>query len=607
MSRYSLALPSRLRRGGGRCRVVRSIIVTAMVAAALAALAGAAAAGEGSNAATPKRGGALKLLGTSDIFNLDTVSAYSTINSLIGRTFARQLLTYQSAPSFTQAIKLVPDIATAVPAMGSGISADAKTYTFTLRDGVMWDTTPPREVTASDFVREFKTLCNPASPVGAPGYYTSTILGMEAYCQGFAKIRPTVAAINAYIKSHRLDGVVAPDAKTVVFKLTKPAPDFLNIIAMSFSSARPVEYEKYVPDSAQMRQHTISNGPYKITSYVPTKSFALARNSSWKQASDPVRHAWVDSIQITEGLTAQSVQQQIEAGSGDMEWDVPGPPAQDLPRLIAAKDKRLVIGPSGSYDVSLPYYLVLNQYAGPMKSKLVRQAVATAVNKRVIVQLLGGSRINSVSNQMILPGNVGYVRSFNANPANTGTGNPAASKALLKQAGYANGLAIKFLSSTLDPSPRLAQALQSSLNAGGFKVEIISVTQADFYAKYLYVPSTAKRDVWDIGLSGWVPDWFGNNGRSVLQPLFTGAGPGSTDFGGYDNPVTSRLVESALTAKSQAEAAKFWTRANVQIMKDAGAVPLVSAKAAIFNSSRVQGCNFFFWTLSCDLTRIWLE
>jgi ABC-type transport system substrate-binding protein len=585
----------------------RALVAIAVLVLALSALTGAAGAREGSHAATPKRGGTLKLLGTSDIFNLDTVSAYYSASFLMGRAFTRQLLTYQSVPSFTEAIKLVPDIATAVPTAGNGISADAKTYTFTLRDGVMWDTAPPRQVTAQDFVREFKTLCNPASPVGAPGYYTSTILGMQAYCDGFAKVKPTVAAINGYIKGHALAGVVAKDAKTVVFTLSKPAPDFLNIIAMPFSSPRPVEYEKYVPDSAEMRQHTISNGPYKITSYVPTKSFTFARNPAWKQSGDPVRHAWVDAIQITEGLSAQSVQQQIEAGTGDMEWDLPGPPPQDLPRLVAANDKRLIIGPEGPYDVALYYYLVLNQYKGPMKNKLVREAVATAVNKQAIVQITGGPRISTVSNQMILPGNVGYVKNFNAFPANTGNGNAAASKALLKKAGYPNGVSIKLLASTNDPVPRIAQALQSSLNAGGFKVSIVPVTTADFYGKYLYQVSPAKRGVWDVAIPGWIPDWFGNNGRSVLQPLFTDPGVGTVNYGGYANPVTEKLIESALTAKSQAEAATFWTKANIQTMKDAPVVSLNASKAAVFVSSRVQGCNFFFWTLSCDITNIWLQ
>ena len=88
-----------------------------------------------------------------------------------------------------------------------------------------------------------------------------------------------------------------------MFKLLSPAPDFLNILAMGFCSARPVEYMKYVPDSAPMRQHMLSDGPYAITKYVPSKSMTLERNPAWKQSSDPLRHAYVDTITITEGLT----------------------------------------------------------------------------------------------------------------------------------------------------------------------------------------------------------------------------------------------------------------------------------------------------------------
>jgi peptide/nickel transport system substrate-binding protein len=579
----------------------------AVALAALVATTGVAGARDGSHAATPKRGGTLKLLGSSDIFNLDTVSAYYTVSTLIERAFTRQLVTYQSKPSFPDSIKLVPDVATSVPAPGKGISADGKTYTLKIRDGVMWDTSPARQVTSDDFVREFKTLCNPASPTGAPGYYTSTIVGMKAYCDGFAKVKPTVPAISAYVKGHPLAGVAAPDPSTLVFKLVNPAPDFNNILAMGFSSARPVEYEQYVPDSAPMRQHTISDGPYKITSYVPTKSFTFARNPAWKQSSDPIRHAYIDGMQVTEGLSAPSVQQQIEAGTGDMEWDLPGPPPQDLPRLISANDKGLVIGPPGPYDVALYYFLVLNQWKGPMKNKLVREAVATAVNKQAIVQITGGPKISTVSNQMALPGNVGYVKNFNAFPANKGTGNAAAAKALLVKAGFPNGLAIKFLVSTNDPAPRLAQALQSSLNAAGFKVTLVPVTQSDFYGKYLYAQVPATRGVWDLAMPGWIPDWFGNNGRSVLQALFTAPGPGSSNFGGYNSPVTNKLIDKALTAKTQADAAKLWTQANVQIQKDVGVVSLNASKAVIYNSKRVQGCNFFFFTLTCDPTNIWLS
>ncbi len=602
--------PSALHSPIGRARRRQGVWLVLLVAAAAVALAALTATGDaraGTRADTPTRGGELKLLGTSDVFNIDTVSAYYTVSNLLERAWTRQLVSYVNAPTFPGSIKLAADVAAALPVNGNGISADGKTYTFKIRQGVQWDTSPPRQVTADDFVREFKLLCNPISPVGAPGYFTSTIVGMKAYCDGFAKVKkPTVDGIAAYVSGHKLAGVVATDPSTLTFKLLQPAGDFLNILTMGFASARPVEYDKYLPDSAELRQHTIADGPYKITSYTATKGFTLARNPAWTQASDPLRHAYVDKITITEGLSSTSVQQQIEAGTGDMEWDIQ-PPSQDLPRLISAGDKGLILGPTGPYYVAIGYYLALNQYAGVMKKKLVRQAVATAVNKNSIVQILGGPKVNAISNQIIPPGNVGFVPGFNAYPANTGGGNAAASKALLAKAGYPNGLAIKILSSTSDPGPRVAQAIQSSLNAGGFKVTLVPVTQTDYYGKYLTQPSVAKKGAWDIALPGYIPDWFGNNGRSIVQPLFTNPGLGSTDWGGYDNPTENALVDKALTARTPAQANKLWAEAQTFVMKDAGYVPINVQKWPIYHSARLQGCNFFWYTLSCDVTNVWIK
>ncbi|MDP9256972.1 MAG: ABC transporter substrate-binding protein [Actinomycetota bacterium] len=607
MAQQSSPPHPRLLRTGDRFGARRRLIVAAAVLAlALSALAGAAGARDSRHAAGPTKGGTLKLLGTSDIFNLDTVSAYYTVSSLLERAFTRQLVSYPNAATFPASIKIVPDIATTVPTKGNGISADGKTYTFKLRSGVKWNTSPPRAVTAADFVLEFKMLCNPAAPNAAPGYFTSTIVGMKAYCDGFAKVKGTVPAIAAYVKAHPLAGVVAKDPQTLVFKLLSPAPDFLNILAMGFCSARPVEYMKYVPDSAPMRQHMLSDGPYAITKYVPTKSMTLDRNPAWSASSDPLRKAYVDHIEITEGLSSASVQQQLEAGTGDMEWDIQ-PPTQDLPRLISSNDKGLILGPAGPYFVATGYYIAMNEWAGPMKNKLVRQAVATAVNKNAIVQISGGPKVNGTTNQMILPGNTGYVPNFNAYPSNKGGGDPAGAKALLKKAGYPNGLPIKQLCSTSDPYPRICQSIQSSLNLAGFKVTIVPVTQADFYGKYLTQPSTAKRGVWDIAPPGWIPDWFGNNGRSTLQPIMTSPGPGASDYSGYNSPVTAGLIDKALTAPSQAAAAKLWGQANTQTMKDAATVPLNAQKWPVYHGSRVQGCSFFFFTLSCDPTNVWVQ
>jgi len=555
----------------------------------------------------PVKGGTLTLLGQSDIFNLDTTSGYYTVDNILERSFTRQLVSYPNAKSFLAQIKLEPDVATAVPSKANGgISANGRTYTLHLKKGVKWNTSPARQVTASDFVRGFKLLCNPASPTGAPGYYVSTIVGMDSYCTGFAKVKGTAPAIASYVNGHAVPGVVAKNALTLVFHLLKPAPDFSNILAMGFSSARPVEYMKYVPDSAEMRQHTISDGPYQIMKYVPGKEFQLDRNPAWSAKTDSLRHAYVDHMKVTEALTQDTVQQQIQAGTGDMDWDVT-PPSQSLPGLIASKDQRLVIGPEGPYYVALNTYLAMNQYAGPMKNKLVRQAAEYALNKNAIVQIFGGPRIATPANQVVLPGNVGYIQNYNPYPNKGGNGDPEKSKALLAKAGFPNGVPLKLLYATTEPAPRVAQSLQASLQKGGFKVTLVPTTGADFYGKFMLVPSTAKKGAWDIAAPGWIPDWFGNNGRSVIQPLFTKPGNGSSDFGGYNSPVTNRFVDRALTAPSADAAAAAWQKANAQIMKDAAVVPIEFQKFTAYHSSRVQGCVFWFFDINCDPTNVWLK
>jgi ABC-type transport system substrate-binding protein len=362
-----------------------------------------------------------------------------------------------------------------------------------------------------------------------------------------------------------------------------------------------------VPDSAIFRAHTLSDGPYQITSYTAGKSITLDRNPAWSAASDPLRHAYVSKINITEGLTADSVQQQLVAGTGDLEWDVV-PPAQDLPSLVAQKSTGLVIGPTaaGAASIALGTYLTLNQYAGPLKNKLVREAVAYAVNKNAIVQILGGKAVGSTTSQLVLPGNVGYIPNFSPFPDKNGSGDPAKAKQLLAQAGK-TGVTLKLLYSTTDPMPRVAQSLQASLDAAGFHVKLISATQSDFYGKYLESPPTAQRDVWDLAPPGWIPDWFGNNGRSTLVPLLTQPGTGSNDFDGYTSPVVEKDISDALSASSTSAATTAWQAADTAAMKDAAVVPINVQKWPIFHSDAVHGCNFFWFGLNCDPTNVWLS
>ncbi len=63
------------------------------------------------SAATPTRGGTLTILGQSDVFNLDTVSAYYTVSSYLERMFTRQLFGYPDASTFAAEEVITPDVA----------------------------------------------------------------------------------------------------------------------------------------------------------------------------------------------------------------------------------------------------------------------------------------------------------------------------------------------------------------------------------------------------------------------------------------------------------------------------------------------------------------
>ncbi len=551
------------------------------------------------------RGGTLTLLGSGDVDHLDTASAYYTTSYIIERAYSRQLITYPTSADQATAASIVADIATQVPtASNGGISSDGKTYTFKIKSGVKWNTSPARQVTAQDEVLGMKRLCNPVNPVGAPSYYESTIVGFMDYCEPMLKIAGTAAAIAGYISSHDISGITTQGSDTVVFKLTQPASDFLNILALPFASPAPQEYLQYVPDDATFQQHVISDGPYAITSYDAAKSITLDRNPAWDASTDSVRKAYVDHIKVTEGLDQNGVQQQIAAGTGDMQWDEVTPTA-DLGGLLQSKDPRLVIGPSGLLNP----YIVFN-FQSPnaaVKNLKVRQAIEYAIDKVAIAQFYGGISINKPVAQVMTPGNAGYQQ-FDLYPTPDNKGDPAKAKSLLADAGYPNGLTLHMVYRTSGNHPKNAQSYQADLAKIGITLKLQPVPPADFYTKYLESADASKRGVWDIADPGWQPDWYGNNGRTMISPLFDGRtyGPGTTDYGDYNSDAVNSDIDQALSA-APADAGKFWHMADMQIMQDAAIVPVLDQQAPVFHSSRLQNFIYFPFSTNGDVTNLWIK
>ncbi|GLZ09010.1 ABC transporter substrate-binding protein [Actinomadura sp. NBRC 104412] len=558
----------------------------------------------------PKPGGTLRIVGSSDVEHLDTASANSVGAYGLTRTFARTLFGNKASNNFSETIPLRPDLAAELPTReNGGISRDHRTYTIKLRRGVLWNTKPPRPVVAADFVRGFKRLCNPASPSGGKVYYTSTIKGMAAYCDGFANVDAKSAkAIAAYQNGHHIEGISARGDHTLRFRLKEPASDFLNLISLQFAAPAPREYDRYVPDSAEFRQHTISNGPYQITEYRPGGSYVLSRNPVWRRDTDPLRAGHVDRIQITLGQDSpQAVQQQLETGTADLSWDQPVPTSA-MPRLRRDRDPRFAIRRTPSNSPYLVFNIRSPNNGGALGKRAVRQALQYAVDRTALIKLVGGPEVAQPLHTVIPPGNSGYAPSTRyATPGEAG--DPARCRRLLAEAGYPNGLKLRFPYRTNSVHKLIAESLKANLRACGVEAELSADSGGTFYGKTISTPSRALQGAWDIAAPGWTPDWYGNNGRSIIQPLFDGRtyGPGSTNYGGYDNAEVNGLIDAALTARDAERAGGFWRLTDQKIMEDAAIVPLLARAVPLFHSSRVGNAFFLPAAAGYDYTMLYLS
>src|SRR3954449_10703525 len=85
------------------------------------------------------RGGTLNILGTSDVDFLDPQVTYYSAGYSVIRLLNRQFFDFPADPAKKSSAQ--PDLAEQAPtAENGGISADGKTYTITIKQGVQWNT-----------------------------------------------------------------------------------------------------------------------------------------------------------------------------------------------------------------------------------------------------------------------------------------------------------------------------------------------------------------------------------------------------------------------------------------------------------------------------------
>jgi peptide/nickel transport system substrate-binding protein len=385
--------------------------------------------------------------------------------------------------------------------------------------------------------------------------------------------------------------------------------DLLNILALPFATPAPVEYLDHVPGSAELEQRLIASGPYRIAEYRPGVRIRLERNGAWEATADPVRGAYVDGIDVREGITEHEAFALVMSDEADMLWDIQ-PPTDRLPELFATEDPRLRVCLAG---LLCPYIVInfLSPNERAATSRLsVRRALQYAVDKQAVSRIWGGAQLNTIAHQILPPLSAAW-REQQMYRTHGDAGDPARARRLLGDAGYPEGLTLKLVFRNRDIHPATAAAVKAALERAGIRVQLIPAPIEEFFARYLASASAARSGAWDIALSGWEPDWNGNNARVYLQPLFDSSSVSDpddwgTNFGHYASAHTNRLIAAGLRRPDEAEANRLLAAAEKQVMRDSAVVPILFAHQYWLHGKRVH--NWLpYPVLNGDLTNLWLD
>ena len=566
---------------------------------------------------SPQSGGTLNMIGVSDVDHLDYDIGYYTTDYQALRLYLRQLYTWPAIPG--QTTTPAPDMATGMPV----ISDNGLKQTVTLRSGMMWNTTPPRAVTAADVVRGIKRACNP-SPVSFGGMadFEATIQGLSSFCQGYpAKAATDATVLKNYVESHNVSGITV-NGNSITFSLTRPAPWLIGAMTLPPFSAVPIEAEVGLPGTPAVYNHMYSDGPYTISSYTPNKSMDFVRNPEWKASTDPIRKAYVDAINIDETGNQTTIYQEMATGSPSlgMSWDSLAPPA-DFPKLL-----NLIRSGSHLANLSRTYssnpYMVYNTVSpnngGALGKVSVRQALSYGLDRTQMLKTLGGETTNPPLTHILPDGTDGaqdVPSGYDPYPYN-----PSKAKSMLAAAGFtsSNPLTLKLLyRSDSQGQTKLFNNLQAQFSTlGSVKVVGVPTTQGDFYGKYLAVAvpkdqSPAAKGVWDLTIAGWGPDWFGNSAVTWFNPLFSSPGGypvnGGSNFGFYTSPTVDSLINQALSQTTEAQADTFWAKADQQVMSDAAIYPITQTLQLAEHAPYVHNAVFMSVWQNFDPANVWLS
>jgi peptide/nickel transport system substrate-binding protein/oligopeptide transport system substrate-binding protein len=265
------------------------------------------------------------------------------------------------------------------------------------------------------------------------------------------------------------------------------------------------------------------------------------------------------------------------------EIDIPGdgiPPAKFQEVMNDPEQKARVVE-GGQLHTG---YVTMNVNVPPFDNAKVRQAVNMAINKERIVQLINNRAVPA--NQPLPPSMPGYAEDYDGYAYDA-----EKAKALLAEAGFADGFETDLYVMNTDPNPRIAQGIQQDLAAIGIKANIQALAQANVIAAGGEKEGAPM--IWSGGMA-WIADF--PDPSNFYGPILGcgGAVPGGWNWSWYCNEELDKKAaeaDSIVDPEKAEERNKAWSDIYVKIMEDAPWAPIFNEQRFTLKSARMGGAD----------------
>ena len=422
------------------------------------------------------------------------------------------------------------------------VSPDGLTYTFHLREGVKFHTTPyfkpTREFSADDVLFTFNRMINKDDPF-RKAYPTEfpyfTDMGMDTNIKNIEKV----------------------DAHTVKFTLGTVDAAFIQNLAMSFASIQSAEYAAQLLKNGtpqDINQKPIGTGPFVFKSYQKDSNIRYTGNKDYWKPEDVKIDNLIFAITTDPSVRIQKLKK------NECQITLFPRPA-DLKAL--GEDKDLKLPNQAGFNLGYVAYNVMDKVKGsdqpnPLADLRVRQALDMSVNKQQIIdsvyQGAGQLAVNAMP-----PTQWSYDTTIK-----DAAYNPEKAKALLKEAGVKEGTEIVLWAMPVqrpyNPNAKLmAEMLQNDWSKIGLKVKITSYE----WGEYIKRSKGGENQAMIIG-------WSGDNGDpdNWLNVLFGCDSLAGNNFSKWCDKKFDGTVKEAKATSDVAKRTELYKQAQ-HILKDA--------------------------------------